>query len=206
MYLKYFKPFPYIETERLILRKVKKSDAADLYEYCRSSISAKFADWAPHENLGVTKQYISWLLSSVRRGEYMTWVIEIKETGKVIGTCSFTSMDKSFRVAEIGYGIISSYWGKGFATEAVSAIMEYGFCTIGLCRIFARIMKENVRSIHLASRVGMECEGFMKKAVWCKEAPHDLYYYAITDDMYENIIQEAEEEVNGEDRELQDQS
>ncbi len=197
MYLKYFRPFPELSTERLILRKVQRIDAADLYEYCRSPISAKFADWNVHESLSVTKQYISWLLASVRKGEYMTWVIELKETGEVIGTCSFTNMDKDFRVAEIGYGIKSTAWGKGYASEAVEAVMNYGFCVIGLVRIFARIMKENSRSIHLASRVGMECEGFMKKAVWCKGAPHDLYYYAITDDMYEKRLREREE-ANGE--------
>ena len=191
MYAKYFRPFPSLETDRLILRKVKKSDVGDIYEYCRSPISAKFADWQPHESISVTKQYISWLLSSARKGEYMTWVIELKATGEVIGTCSFTNMDKDFRVAEIGYGIKNAFWGKGYASEAVRAVFDYGFCNIGLVRIFARIMKNNVRSVHLARSVGMECEGLMKKAVWCKGAPHDLYYYAITDDDYRIIIEEG---------------
>ena len=100
-------------------------------------------------------------------------------------------MDKDFRVAEIGYGIKNAFWGKGYASEAVRAVFDYGFCNIGLVRIFARIMKNNVRSVHLARSVGMECEGLMKKAVWCKGAPHDLYYYAITDDDYRIIIEEG---------------
>jgi len=198
VYATYFKPFPRFETDRLILRKVRRSDALDLYEYCRSPISAKFAEWEPHENLSVTKQYISWLLNSAKRGEYMTWAIELKESGKVIGTCSFTSVDKEFKIAEIGYGILNEYWGNGYASEAVKAILEYGFCNIGFCRIFARIMKENTASVHLALSVGMECEGFMRKAVWCKGKAHDVYFYAITDDDYSRQLGE-EKETFGED-------
>ena len=200
MYSTYFKPFPQFETERLILRKVKKSDASDLYEYCKSPVSAKFADWYPHDDIGVTKQYISWLLAGVKKGQYMRWCIELKETGKVIGTCSFTAMDSNFKIAEIGYGILKEYWGRGFAAEAVSEIMEYGFCNIGLCRIYARIMKENTASVHLAQRLGMECEGFMRKAVWCKEKAHDIYYYAITDDEYKRKLEK--EQKNGENSEF----
>ena len=194
MYTTYFKPFPTIETDRLILRKVKKNDAADLYEYCKSPISAKYADWEIHEDISVTKQYINWLLSSEKHGQYFTWCIEEKVSGKVIGTCSFTSIDREYKVAEIGYGILKNYWGNGYASEAVAAMMDYGFCRIGLCRIFARIMKGNINSVKLAKRLNMECEGYLRKGVWCNGSAKDLYLYAITDEDYlKNLPQEDEE-------------
>ena len=193
MYTIYFKPFPTIETERLILRKVKKTDVSDLYEYCKSPISAKYADWEPHEDISVTKQYVAWLLNSEKHSKYFTWCIEEKESGKVIGTCSFTSMDKDFKIAEIGYGILNNYWGNGYATEAVGAIMDYGFCTVGLVRIFARIIKGNIASVKVAKKLNMECEGFLRKGAWCKGKGKDIYIYAITDDKYKKYLPEEEE-------------
>ncbi len=188
MYSQFFNPFPRIETERLILRKIKRNDAKDLYEYCSNPISAKYSLWDPHEDIGVTRQYISWLLRSQKRGEYMTWGIELKESGKLIGTVSFTEMDKFYKTAEIGYGIIDSFWGNGYASEAIKAIMEFGFCTIGLICITAKIMKENVASVRIASAVGMQCDGLLRNGVYCKGNAHDIYVFSITDQDYQNLI------------------
>ena len=188
MYSNFFNPFPIIETDRLILRKIKKSDAKDLYEYCSSPVSAKQSLWQPHEDIGVTRQYISWLLRSYKRGEYFTWGIELKETGKLIGTCSFTSVDKGYKIAEIGYGIMNSYWGNGYANEAVKAILDFGFCTVGFICINAKIMKENVPSVRLASAVGMECDGLLRNGVYCKGEAHDVYVFSMLDTDYKRII------------------
>ena len=189
MYSQFFKPFPIIETERLVLRKIKKSDVKDLYEYCSSEVSAKYSLWEPHENIGVTRQYISWLLRSEKRGEYFTWGIELKENSKLIGTVSLPSIDKYYKVAEIGYGIIDSYWGNGYASEAIKAIMEYGFCTVGFICINAKIMKENSASVRVASAVGMQCDGLLRNGVYCKDKAHDVYVFSMLDTDYQNLIE-----------------
>ena len=204
MYTQFFKPFPTIETDRLILRKIKKSDAKDLYEYCSSEVSAKYSLWEPHEDLGVTRQYISWLLRSEKRGEYFTWGIELKSSGKLIGTVSLPSIDKDYKVAEIGYGIIDSYWGNGYASEAIKAIMEYGFCTVGFICINAKIMKENSASVRVASAVGMQCDGLLRNGVYCKGKAHDVYVFSMLDTDYKELLEKLENEtpVKVEDNEI----
>ena len=196
MYTQFFKPFPTIETDRLILRKIKKSDAKDLYEYCSSEVSAKYSLWEPHEDLGVTRQYISWLLRSEKRGEYFTWGIELKSSGKLIGTVSLPSIDKDYKVAEIGYGIIDSYWGNGYASEAIKAIMEYGFCTVGFICINAKIMKENSASVRVASAVGMQCDGLLRNGVYCKGKAHDVYVFSMLDTDYKELLEKQENETS----------
>ena len=192
MYATYFKPFPTLVTPRLILRRVQKKDLNDLYEYCRLPSSCKYAQWQPHEDRSVTKQYLSWLFSAMRHGTYYTWVIELKDTGKVIGTCSFVSMDEEFKVAEIGYGIQKGFWGNGYATEAVRAVLDYGFTRVGLIKVNARIMRDNLSSVHLAGRVGMSCEGIQRKGVYTKSMAHDLYLFGITDEDYKQLLAENE--------------
>lgn len=196
MYTQFFKPFPIIETDRLILRKIKKSDAKDLYEYCSSEVSARYSLWEPHEDLGVTRQYISWLLRSEKRGEYFTWGIELKSSGKLIGTVSLPSIDKDYKVAEIGYGIIDSYWGNGYASEAIKAIMEYGFCTVGFICINAKIMKENSASVRVASAVGMQCDGLLRNGVYCKGKAHDVYVFSMLDTDYKELLEKQENETS----------
>lgn len=194
MYTQFFKPFPTIETDRLILRKLNKGDAKDLYEYCSSEVSAKYSLWEPHEDLGVTRQYISWLLKTEKRGEYFTWGIELKENGKLIGTVSFPEMDKHYKIAEIGYGIIDAYWGNGYASEAIKAVMEYGFCTVGLICINAKIMKENTASVRVASAVGMQCDGLLRNGVYCKGKSHDVYVFSMLDTDYKEMLEKQTEE------------
>ena len=196
MYTQFFKPFPTIETDRLILRKIKKSEAKDLYEYCSSEVSARYSLWEPHEDLGVTRQYISWLLRSEKRGEYFTWGIELKSSGKLIGTVSLPSIDKDYKVAEIGYGIIDSYWGNGYASEAIKAIMEYGFCTVGFICINAKIMKENSASVRVASAVGMQCDGLLRNGVYCKGKAHDVDVFSMLDTDYKELLEKQENETS----------
>lgn len=184
MYSKFFKPFPTLETERLILRKLNKHDAEDLYEYCKSYKSARYSKWEPHESVAVTKSFINYSLNRAKRGEYFTWGIELKSTGKLIGTCSYTNVDGDYKIAEIGYGLTESYHGNGYASEAVGKILEYGFCTIGFIRMYAQVVKENIPSINLLETVGFECEGLLKNGVYLKGNPQDLFIFGITDSAY----------------------
>lgn len=193
MYFKYFKPFPVLETERLVLRKLKKSDYSDLYEYCSDPISCRFSDWEIHSDENVTKQFIKGQLSLERRGEYFIWCIELKESSKVIGTVSITDIDRHFKVAELGYGIQKKYWGNGYATEAVEALVDYMFCTVGVQRLCARIVTSNLTSVRLATRLNMECDGLLRKGVYLKDKAHDVYVYSITDTDYVRILKSKEQ-------------
>ena len=198
MYSKFFKPFPTLETERLILRKLNKHDAEDLYEYCKSYKSAQFSKWQPHESVAVTKSFISYSLNLAKRGEYFTWGIILKSTGKLIGTCSYNTVDAEYKIAEIGYGLIEKYQGQGYAREAVGKILEYGFCTVGLMRMAAQVVKENASSINLLEALGFECEGLLKNGVWLKDTPADVFIFGMTDAAYckiNNIQKLTETEV-----------
>ena len=184
MYSRYFKPFPTLETERLILRKLNKHDAEDLYEYCKSYKSARFSKWQPHESVAVTKSFINYSLGLAKRGEYFTWGIELKSNGKLIGTCSYNNIDNEYKIAEIGYGLTEAYQGKGYAKEAVSAILEYGFCTVGFIRMYAQVVKENIQSVNLLEALGFECEGLLKNGVYLKGTPADVFIFGMTDKAY----------------------
>ncbi len=184
MYNEYFVPYPVIETERLKIRMVQKGDAEDLYELCRRPETSRFSLWSPHEDLKETKEFIAYQISLYRKRKCMFFVVEEKASGKVIGTCSYVSMDSDYKMAEIGYSILSDLWNHGFATEVAEALTGYAFDRIGVQRVFARLLPQNTASARVLLKLGFEFEGRAKNGFYYNGRVDDVDVYGITDEMY----------------------
>ena len=100
MYEDYFVPFPVIETERLVLRMVKRSDAKQLFDHCSLKETSQFSLWSPHKTLRDTKDFIAYQHSLYKKKQCYFFVVEDKLSKEVIGTCSYVSMDDDYKIAE----------------------------------------------------------------------------------------------------------
>lgn len=167
------------ETEKLILRRITKKDAEDMYEYAKNPEVSKFLTWSPHESLFYTKGYIKFLQKKYRSGEYHDWGIEFKENSKFIGTCGFSTFDPDNLKAEIGYVLNPDYHGMGIATEAVKAVIEYSFDNLGLHRLEARTVEENTASEKVLEKCGFTLEGTFKDELFLKGEFKSIRHYAI---------------------------
>ena len=168
-----------IETERLILRKIAKEDASDMYEYSKDPKTSEFLTWSPHESVSYTKKYIRFLLKKYKTGEYFDWAIEEKESGKFIGTCGFPLFDPENSKAEIGYVLNPSFWGRGYATEAVTAIVDYAFSSLKLHRLEARCMKNNSSSENVLKKCAFSLEGVFKDELIIKGEYKTISHFAL---------------------------
>lgn len=184
MYNEFFVPYPNIQTERLIIRMVKRSDAEDLYELCRRPETSMFSLWKPHASLNETKEFINYQLTRYRKKQCMFFVVEEKASGRVIGTCSYVSMDDDFKIAEIGYSVLSDLWNMGFATEIADALMGYAFNRIGVQRVFARVLPQNTASQRVLLKLGLIFEGTQRKGYYFDGRVSDVQVFGITDDDY----------------------
>ena len=174
-----FRTIPVLHTERLCLRKILPFDYKDMYEYsCRDDVT-KYLMWKKHPCEEHTRQYIEYLQSRYRIGDYYDWAIEDKNTKKMIGTCGFTRFDFSNNSAEVGYVLNPSFWGQGICAEALSKIIEFGFETLGLKRIEARFMEENFQSRRVMEKCNMKFEGILKSAVYVKKEYKNIGICAI---------------------------
>ncbi len=91
------------------------------------------------------------------------WVITIKSEGQPIGSLGFYKWSSSkewSHQAEMGYDLAREYWGKGMMTEAMNAVIDFGFQKMELNRIEVFIMPRNKRSIKLVKSLGFKREGF----------------------------------------------
>ncbi len=185
---KYFKKFPTLETSRLILRKMKVSDAEDMYEYAHIPQVTQYLTWTEHPDVHFTRRYLDYIRTQYADGEFFDWAIVLKDSGKMIGTCGFTSFDIPNNSAEVGYVVSPEYRGNGYAPEAVCRVMRFGFTELNLHRISARYMDGNTASRAVMDKCGMRYEGCAKNSMYVKGIYRSIHTCAILSDEYIKFI------------------
>ena len=159
-----FSHIPELYTQRLYLRGMLVADAPDMFDYAKNPEVSRFLTWDPHPNVKFTKAYLTCVGQQYRTGDFFDWAVIHRDSGRMIGTCGFTSFRYESNVGEIGYVLHPDFRGQGLATEAVRAVITFGFEELALHRIEARYMQENEASRRLMERVGMTFEGFAREA------------------------------------------
>ncbi|MBQ7821324.1 MAG: GNAT family N-acetyltransferase [Clostridia bacterium] len=180
-----FSSIPQLECDRLILRRMKKSDAADMYEYARDEEVTKYLLWHPHDSLEYTQQYLNYIQTKYREGTFYDWALVLKSESKMIGTCGFTAIDTDNGCAEIGYVINPAYRGHGFACEAVSRVLDFGFNDLEMHRIEAKYIVGNEASRRVMEKCNMKFEGIARDLMLIKGEYRDIGCCAILKSDYE---------------------
>lgn len=117
-----------IETDRLILRPWRESDVEDFYEYASVDGVGQMAGWQPHKSLEETKTVLDLFMEQKK-----SFALELKESGKVIGSLSLDEQDedidlpKNSQGRELGFALNKDFWGRGLMPEAVMAVIGYCF-------------------------------------------------------------------------------
>lgn len=174
-----FTRLPELTTNRLILRNMRMSDARDIYEYSCDPQVARHVLWEAHQSIHQTKAYIRYVLRQYRMGSPSSFCIALKETGKVIGTIGFMWVSNENRSAEVGYSLSRAYWNRGYMTEALAAVLRFGFEELNLNRIEAQFECDNPASGRVMEHVGMRREGTLKERLYNKSRFVDVELYAI---------------------------
>lgn len=157
-----------IVTERLILRKIRVSDAKDMYEYACDDSVVKYLTWGPHPDVAYTKRYLATVERAYKNNTYFDWAIVLKANRKMIGTCGFTSFNYDTSTCEIGYVLNPRYRGYGLMPEAVNAVIEFAFDKIGAKYVEARFMKGNDASLRVMEKCRMTLQGYSQNAIKCR--------------------------------------
>lgn len=143
-----------IETNRLRLRELNDNDILPLYEILSDPETMKYYP-APY-NLGGAEGWINKSRNSYRENGFGLWAIVLKSDEIFIGQCGITYTDiDGENLPEIGYHLNKNFWNQGFATEAASAVLNYGFKNLKIKKIFIHTWVKNVPSIRIAEKIGM---------------------------------------------------
>jgi [ribosomal protein S5]-alanine N-acetyltransferase len=170
-----------IETERLVLRKPHPDDALAIFEgWAQDKEVTRYLTWRPHARIEQTQEFVQSCLLAWEHQTRFPYMITLKETRQVIGM-----IDPRIEGPKvgIGYGAAPAYWGQGYMTEAARAIIAWAFGQPSIYRVYATTDIENVGSQRVLEKVGMQCEGLLKKYIVhpnISDIPRDSYLYAIT--------------------------
>lgn len=171
--------FPTLETKRLRLREIEEKDAASILEYLSDQEVMKHYGLEPFQTLKEVFDEISWYQSTLKQKTGIRWGITLKEEDVVIGSCGFLNIASEHSRSEIGYELHKNYWGKGIASEALDAVIAYGFEQLKLQRIQALIEPPNIASLKLAEKQGFIREGLLRNYEFTCGKFDDMYMYSL---------------------------
>lgn len=154
-----------LETERLILRRFVQEDAAKMYANWASDPEVtRYLTWPPHASAEVTGQLLAHWISEYEKPDSYNWVLELKETGEIIGNLSVVRINEAIREATLGWCMSRRFWGNGYMPEAARAVVAYLFDVAGFDRVCSSHDAENAKSGRVMQKIGMTREGLLRKA------------------------------------------
>lgn len=173
---------PRLETDRLMLRAVFPDDAEAIFALFSDPLVTEMHELEPVANPQAALELISKFTSWFQHDQAVRWGIIDKETGELIGTCCFDTFHPKYQSVNLGYNIRSDHWSKGYATEAVQAIIEFAFENgiVGpVNRIQAITVPANIASEKVLEKLGFEKEGLMRQYGYWKGQFHDMNLYSM---------------------------
>jgi RimJ/RimL family protein N-acetyltransferase len=171
-----------LSTRRLLLREFEERDWRTLLEYQSKPEYLRYNPWTYRTEIDVrsyVRMFMDWRDESPRKKFQLA--IVLKEENRLIGNCGIRLPQAHAHTADIGYEIDDRYWQRGYATEAATALLAFGFEQLYLHRIWAQCVLENTASAHVLEKIGMTYEGCQRESEWMKGCWWSTKLYSILD-------------------------
>jgi RimJ/RimL family protein N-acetyltransferase len=166
-----------IPTERLVLRRFRAADAKTLADYRSDPQVARYQSWdAPFSLLRAETAVANFMASDPEKAGWFQYAIERADDKALIGDVAVHLHD-NLKQAEVGFTLATAYQKKGYATEAVGAVLDRLFRVQGLHKVAGECDARNAASAALMERLGFTREGRLRQQTWIKgEWTDDLIY------------------------------
>ncbi|MGN7864349.1 GNAT family N-acetyltransferase [Chryseobacterium sp. 22458] len=158
-----FSTFPELETERLKLRRADSNDIHELFALRSDPQIMQYIPKPPAANLEEISEHLRIIEEKISSNKLINWAITLKDDSKMIGTIGYYHIKPEHYRAEIGYMLLPGYQGKGYVTEAINLVVDYGFSAMELHSIEALIDPENIASARVLEKCGFIKEGHFKE-------------------------------------------
>lgn len=157
---------PVLETKRLILRELDMMDDIGMFELDSDADVHKYLGNNPVKTIEESRQVIAMIQQQYKEHGIGRWAMIEKSSNDFIGWAGLKfitePINNHVHYYDLGYRLIKRYWGKGFATEAAQASLNYGFTVLNQDSIYGIAITEHAASIHVLQKVGLTAvENFM---------------------------------------------
>ncbi|MFZ1320878.1 MAG: GNAT family N-acetyltransferase [Ignavibacteria bacterium] len=175
-----FNEFPDIETNNLILREFNPEDTSVLFQNYSDKDVMKYFGRELFNDISEAETKIENTNMDFKNKIGIRWAVCHKSDDKqMLGSCGFWRILKDHLRAEIGYELSKDFWGKGIMTEALQAIIEFGFFKMNLHTIEANIDPDNIGSVKILEKLGFVREGYFKDSYLFKGKFTDTASYSL---------------------------
>lgn len=173
-----------LQTQRLTIRPIELSDLEKVHQLHTLVETDEFNTLGIPENIRETKKILTSWKDDWNKAAFQQFVfaVQLLETENFIGLIALKLGKQKFRIGEVWYKFHKDYWGKGYATEALCSILKFGFQELRLHRIEAGCAVENIGSIKVLEKAGMQKEGRKRKVLPLKAGWSDNYEFAILEE------------------------
>lgn len=178
---RFVKDFPILETERLKLRQIRSEEAEDVFRMRTDSKAVEYLDIPAPRTVRDAYDLINKVARNFMEQKFPNWAITLKEDkdDKMIGYGGYVSRQKENARAELGYLLAPEYWGKGYMSEAMDAILRYGFEQMELHSIEAVVHPGNRASIKLLERFNFAREAYFNENHFHEGQYNDTAIYSL---------------------------
>jgi ribosomal-protein-alanine N-acetyltransferase len=163
-----FDKFPQLESERFILREVKEEDYTSIYEIYSDEEAVRYQQIGTMKTTEQAQETVQAFLQGFKDRKFVRWCIATKENDRVVGLITLHSFNMCNAQAEIGFMLNKKYWRQNIMGEVANEVIRFAFEGIGLNRIEASIHPDNIASIKLSEKLGLQREGLKKEAAYNK--------------------------------------
>jgi ribosomal-protein-alanine N-acetyltransferase len=169
-----------ISTDRLILREFRESDWPDVLVYQQDPRYLRFTPWT-ERTPEAGQDFVQMFLDQQRAQPRLKYqlALTLKSNHRLVGNCGIRLETADAYEGDIGYELSPQYWGFGYATEAARAIVNFGFTELKLHRIWSWCIAENVGSVRVLQKIGMQLEGRLRDKEYFKGRWWDTLVFSI---------------------------
>lgn len=172
-----FSPFPVLETERLLLRRMNENDLPAFFKMRSDDRVMKYIGRPKPNSVEDLRPLFDQLSAAIDENRDISWAIEMKGKPGMIGQIGFYRTDHDNHRGEIGYSLQYDYFGKGIAGEAVTAVLDYGFNTMNFHSVKGDIAPENAASARVLERAGFIKEAHFRQNYYFNDRFLDTAVY-----------------------------
>ncbi|QSB25744.1 GNAT family N-acetyltransferase [Flavobacterium sp. CLA17] len=176
-----FSPFPTIETERLLLKRITDADLNEIFELRSNPETMKYIPRPLVKTTEDALEHIAMIEEKIVTNVGINWGITLKDNPKLLGIIGYYRMQPENYRAEIGYMLLPEFHGKGIIPEAVHRLIRYGFDDLKLHSIEAVIDPENFASEKVLQKCGFVKEAHLKEAEFYEGVFLDKVIYSLLD-------------------------
>ena len=174
-----FNPFPELKTQRLLLRKLGKTDANEIFFLRSNENVLRFIGKEPATTIDEAEDFIRRINQAIDENESVMWGIALLDNPSVIiGTICLWNIKPEHYRGEIGYVLHPDFWRKGIMKEAINCVNDYGFNVVGLHSIEALISPGNNASAAVLDSTGFVKEGHLKESFYFRGEFGDTIIYS----------------------------